>query len=209
VYPFPAFLSLVSSRTVDGSLTVNQNAVASVTTLDTFPSPRTGALLLPSPEPGANHLYLLFGEYFDGSRATFYDSTLRYDIGKEEWREYKSLNGPSPRSSAAGVCVPGLGDGGGILIFGESRCAGALKRIDRVLGGEYASPTQTSFHHYRDLVWVWTRARGPVLNGVVVAIQRENAYLGEDRNQKGSFWKKWSPVSFSSESRSRNLLQQQ
>lgn len=65
-------------------------------------------------------MYLLFGEYFDGSRATFYNSTLRYDIAKDEWREYKSGEAPAPRSSAAGVAAPSLGDGGGIVIFGQS-----------------------------------------------------------------------------------------
>lgn len=94
-----------------------------MTTLETPPPPRSNALLIPSPSTlpsEQNHLYLLFGEYFDGSRATFYSSTMRYDTVKEEWREYKAGVGPSPRSSAAGVGVPGLGEGGGILIFGES-----------------------------------------------------------------------------------------
>lgn len=81
----------------------------------------------------------MFGEYFDGSRATFYPSVLRYDIAKDEWREYKSGTQPSPRSSAAGVAGAGLAEGGGILIF----------------GGEYASPTQTSFHHYKDM-WLFS-----------------------------------------------------
>ncbi|EIW72802.1 hypothetical protein TREMEDRAFT_72882 [Tremella mesenterica DSM 1558] len=117
------------------------NTMTTMTTLDGPPPPRTGALFLPSPstlasEPAGNHLYLLFGEYFDGSRATFYNSTLRYDITKDEWREYRSPEMPAPRSSAAGVYASNLGEGGGILIF----------------GGEYASPTQTSFHHYKDLV---------------------------------------------------------
>ncbi|WVO12937.1 hypothetical protein L204_100546 [Cryptococcus depauperatus] len=116
--------------------------LTSVITLETFPLPRTNALLLPSPSimpSESNHLYLLFGEYFDGSRVTFYNSTLRYDVIKNEWKEYKSGNAPAPRSSAAGVCVPGMGEGGGILIF----------------GGEYASPTQTSFHHYKDM-WLFS-----------------------------------------------------
>jgi hypothetical protein len=128
-----------------------------VTTLESPPPPRTAALLLPSPstlasEPAGNHLYLLFGEYFDGSRVTMYDSVLRYDIAKDEWREYKSGNAPAPRSSAAGVAAPGLGDGGGIVIFGES--PRTWRRMLILPGGEYASPTQTSFHHYKDMVSV-------------------------------------------------------
>lgn len=100
-----------------------QIATQTVTTLETPPPPRSNALLMPSPSTlpsEQNHLYLLFGEYFDGSRVTFYSSTIRYDTVKDEWREYKAGIGPSPRSSAAGVGVPGLGEGGGILIFGMS-----------------------------------------------------------------------------------------
>lgn len=92
---------------------------------------------------------MLFGEFFDGSRVTFYNSVLRYDIAKNEWREYKSGEGPAPRSSAAGVASPSLGDGGGILIFGKY---GLRLFVELTAGGEYASPTQTSFHHYKDLV---------------------------------------------------------
>ncbi|KAL7420613.1 Kelch repeat-containing protein 3 [Cryptotrichosporon argae] len=118
------------------------NTTQTVTSLEAPPPPRANALFLASPSTLASesaHLYLLFGEYFDGARATFYNSTLRYDVAKAEWREYKSGEGPSPRSSAAGVAGAGLADGGGILIF----------------GGEYSSPTQTSFHHYKDL-WLFT-----------------------------------------------------
>jgi len=102
---------------------------------------------------------MIFGEFFDGSRVTFYNSVLRYDIAKNEWREYKSGEGPAPRSSAAGVSAPSLGDGGGILIFGTSSAIHILLQNPLVLqclplGGEYASPTQTSFHHYKDLVGV-------------------------------------------------------
>ncbi|KAL1410610.1 Kelch repeat-containing protein 3 [Vanrija albida] len=117
-------------------------AANTVVTLESPPPPRTGALFLASPSTlssESNHLYLLFGEYFDGSRATFYSSTLRYDVVKDEWREYKSGIAPAPRSSAAGVAGAGLAEGGGILIF----------------GGEYASPTQTSFHHYKDM-WLFS-----------------------------------------------------
>ena len=81
-----------------------------------------------------------------------FDSTLRYDIGKDEWKEYKSASGPAPRSSAAGACVPGLGEGGGVLIFGVARSSESRRWSEDVLGGEYASPTQTTFHHYKDLV---------------------------------------------------------
>ena len=118
-------------------------------------------------EPSSNHLYLLFGEFFDGSRATFYNSVLRYDISKNEWREYKNAEGPAPRSSAAGVGMPGFGEGGSIFIF----------------GGEYASPTQTSFHHYKDLV---SALRPCELLTRPVGIQYQRPFMGENRDQEGS-----------------------
>lgn len=118
-----------------------------VTTLETPPPPRTNALLLPSPstvgsEVASNHLYMIFGEFFDGSRVTFYNSVLRYDIAKNEWREYKSGEGPAPRSSAAGVSAPSLGDGGGILIFGEHDVWCRLLIVYITNGQEANTPVQ-------------------------------------------------------------------
>lgn len=107
------------SRTISANKKLATNTV---TTLESPPPPRTGALFMASPSTlsaESNHLYLMFGEYFDGSRATFYNSVLRYDTIKDEWREYKCGTAPSPRSSAAAVAGPGLAEGGGIMIFGE------------------------------------------------------------------------------------------
>jgi hypothetical protein len=117
-------VSLCRSGPASDCRLTTQVSALTVTALETPPPPRTNALLLASPstvtsEPASNHLYMIFGEFFDGSRVTFYNSVLRYDIAKDEWREYKSGEGPAPRSSAAGVASPSLGDGGGILIFGQ------------------------------------------------------------------------------------------
>lgn len=78
-------------------------------------------------------LYLIGGEYFDGGKAYFYNDTFRYSPDKNEWRQYTCPTAPAPRSAHAAVVLPK--DGGSIWIF----------------GGEFASQSQTTFHHYKDL----------------------------------------------------------
>ncbi|PWN29645.1 hypothetical protein BDZ90DRAFT_225927 [Jaminaea rosea] len=128
------------------------------------PTRRANATLTPC--PGGNDLWLFGGEYFDGDRATFYADLYRYTppttlpsrslITQEDgttaadpslssssnaaagtWRLYSSPNQPGPRSAHQVVADPRAG--GLLWLF----------------GGEFASPKQTSFHHYRDL-WVFS-----------------------------------------------------
>ncbi|CED85351.1 glycoside hydrolase family 38 protein [Phaffia rhodozyma] len=82
--------------------------------------------------PSGNYLWCIGGEYYDGDRATFYNDVYRYQPEKDEWRLFASPNSPGPRS--AHCCVASPSGGGKLYIF----------------GGEYASPKQTSFHHFRD-----------------------------------------------------------
>lgn len=62
-----------------------------------------------------------------------------YNTAKSEWRQIKS-KGPTPRSGAQIVSTET--DGGQIWLF----------------GGEYASPSQLQFIHFKDL-WVWRVAQ--------------------------------------------------
>ena len=81
---------------------------------------------------------------------------------------------PSPRSSAAGVCVPGLGEGGGILVFGESQSPSSLSWVDERQAESMQVPPRPHFTTIKiwfghNSVWrIW-------LKGVVVALQREDA----------------------------------
>lgn len=115
--------------------------------------------------PVSTDLWLFGGEYFDGDRASFYADMYRYtppatlpsqsltasttSVDGESssnsssaggtWRLYSSPNQPGPRSAHQMVADPR--QGGLLWLF----------------GGEFASPKQTSFHHYRDL-WVFSVA---------------------------------------------------
>ncbi|CAO1630985.1 unnamed protein product [Parajaminaea phylloscopi] len=126
------------------------------------PSRRANATLTPCPVSG--DLWLFGGEYFDGDRASFYADMYRYtppsvlpsfspatqalqdndangssSSTSGTWRLYSSPNQPGPRSAHQVVADPR--QGGLLWLF----------------GGEFASPKQTSFHHYRDL-WVFSVA---------------------------------------------------
>jgi hypothetical protein len=63
-----------------------------------------------------------------------------YNINRGDWTMVKAPAGSPPRCSHQAVALP---VGGGQLW---------------VFGGEYASPTQSQFYHYRDL-WVFHFAK--------------------------------------------------
>lgn len=65
-----------------------------------------------------------------------YKDLYFYNITKGEWTSVRAPNGPPPRCSHQ-ACVTSA-NRGELWIF----------------GGEYASPTQSQFYHYRD-TWVY------------------------------------------------------
>jgi hypothetical protein len=70
---------------------------------------------------------------------------------QDEWRKFVSPTCPGPRSAHAAAATP-VG-GGQIFLFGQSilsssALAHPLLRFSP--GGEFSSPSQNSFHHYRD-----------------------------------------------------------
>ncbi|KAL1742568.1 hypothetical protein HDZ31DRAFT_84034 [Schizophyllum fasciatum] len=99
------------------------------------PSRRANAVLLA--DPSGQYLWCIGGEFFsEDDKAYFYNDTFRYNPEKNEWRKYVSPTAPGPRSAHAGVASPA--GGGKIFIF----------------GGEFSSPNQRNFFHYRDF-WVF------------------------------------------------------
>lgn len=76
------------------------------------------------------------GELFDGQKTTLFNDLYFYNVPKNEWKLLKSPGGPTPRSGHQMVSV-GI-DGGQFWLF----------------GGEYASPSQIQFYHFKDL-WVF------------------------------------------------------
>ncbi len=74
------------------------------------------------------------GEFHDGHRTSLYNDLLVYHIKKNSWSKIISPAGPPPRSSHQ-CAVTAAGDGGQMWVF----------------GGEYTSPSESQFHHYKDL----------------------------------------------------------
>ncbi|XP_054275074.1 kelch domain-containing protein 4-like [Macrosteles quadrilineatus] len=86
--------------------------------------------------PEKDELILFGGEYFNGQKTFLYNEMFIYNINRGDWTMLKAPAGPPPRCSHQAVALP---IGGGQLW---------------VYGGEFASPTQSQFYHYRDL-WVF------------------------------------------------------
>ncbi|KAF9096930.1 hypothetical protein BGX29_008345 [Mortierella sp. GBA35] len=93
------------------------------------PSRRANATLTANPL-NANELIFFGGEFYDGAKCAFYNDLYRYNIEKDEWRRITSPNSPGPRSSHQIAITPA----GTLFLF----------------GGEFASPNETQFFHYKD-----------------------------------------------------------
>lgn len=86
--------------------------------------------------PDKDEIILFGGEYFNGNKTFMYNDLFFYNIKKNQWIKVKAPNSPLPRSAHQAVALSNAG--GQLWIF----------------GGEYASPTQSQFHHYKEL-WVF------------------------------------------------------
>ncbi|XP_046682403.1 kelch domain-containing protein 4 [Homalodisca vitripennis] len=89
-----------------------------------------------SAHPEKDELILFGGEYFNGQKTFLYNELFLYNVGRGEWTLVKAPGGPPPRCSHQAVAL--AANKGQLWVF----------------GGEYASPTQSQFYHYRDL-WVF------------------------------------------------------
>lgn len=98
------------------------------------PSPRSNMSL--TAHPDKDELLMFGGEYFTGNKMHMYNDLLVYSIKKNEWVKISAPNCPPPRSSHQAVAL--RQSGGQLWIF----------------GGEFASPTQSQFYHYKDL-WLF------------------------------------------------------
>ncbi|KAG8652644.1 kelch domain-containing protein 4 isoform X3 [Manihot esculenta] len=77
-------------------------------------------------------LILYGGEFYNGNKTFVYGDLYRYDVEKQEWKRISSPNSPPPRSAHQAV---------------------AWKNYLYIFGGEFTSPNQERFHHYKDF-WV-------------------------------------------------------
>jgi len=98
------------------------------------PSHRSNLSIAPHPE--APEIVLFGGEFYNGQKTVLNNDLLFYDLKRREWKQVKSPAGPPPRCSHQAVVS--AQSGGQMWVF----------------GGEYASPSESQFHHYKDL-WVY------------------------------------------------------
>ncbi|KAJ3011759.1 hypothetical protein HKX48_006653 [Thoreauomyces humboldtii] len=97
------------------------------------PSPRANASFVPSPLNAA-HCFLFGGEECTGPKLKVYNDLFRYRIDKKDWRSITCALQPGPRSGHQVVPLTS----GKLVLF----------------GGEYASATQSQFHHWKD-TWIF------------------------------------------------------
>nr|GMD95931.1 kelch domain-containing protein 4 [Ipomoea batatas] len=95
------------------------------------PSPRSNCSLNVNPLK-ETEIILYGGEFYNGSKTFVYGNLYRYDVEKLEWKLVSSPNSPPPRSAHQTV---------------------AWKNYLYIFGGEFTSPNQERFHHYKDF-WV-------------------------------------------------------
>ncbi|KAK1357918.1 kelch domain-containing protein 4 [Heracleum sosnowskyi] len=92
------------------------------------PSPRSNCSLCINPLK-ETELILYGGEFYNGNKTYVYGDFYRYDVDKNEWKLISSPNSPPPRSAHQAV---------------------AWKNYLYIYGGEFTSPNQERFHHYKD-----------------------------------------------------------
>ncbi|XP_062170753.1 uncharacterized protein LOC133876483 [Alnus glutinosa] len=92
------------------------------------PSPRSNCTLNINPLK-ETELILYGGEFYNGTKTFVYGDLYRYDVEKQEWKLISSPNSPPPRSAHQTV---------------------AWKNYLYIFGGEFTSPNQERFHHYKD-----------------------------------------------------------
>ncbi|XP_020203821.1 kelch domain-containing protein 4 isoform X1 [Cajanus cajan] len=92
------------------------------------PSPRSNCTLTVNPLK-ETELILYGGEFYNGNKTFVYGDLYRYDVEKLEWKLVSSPNSPPPRSAHQAV---------------------AWKNFVYIFGGEFTSPNQERFHHYKD-----------------------------------------------------------
>jgi N-acetylneuraminic acid mutarotase len=111
---------------------VSKNLIA-VETLAPPPSPRVNFSICSLDK---DEIFIFGGEFFNGQKTEIYGDLYSYNVVKNEWKLWKSASGPAPRSGHQALCVQT--DGGQMWMF----------------GGEFASPSQLQFYHFKDL-WVF------------------------------------------------------
>ncbi|XP_059089404.1 kelch domain-containing protein 4-like [Tigriopus californicus] len=86
-----------------------------------------------TPHADNPELILFGGEFYNGQKTILFNDLFLFNTKRREWSQIVSPGGPPPRCSHQAVMTSQ--NGGQLWIF----------------GGEYASPNETQFYHYKDL----------------------------------------------------------
>ncbi|KAK1118624.1 hypothetical protein K0M31_014929 [Melipona bicolor] len=86
--------------------------------------------------PFKDELIMLGGEFHDGRMTVVYGDMFIYNLNKDEWMIVKAPGAPPPRCGHQTVTT--TANKGELWVF----------------GGEFSSPSESQFYHYRDL-WVY------------------------------------------------------
>ncbi|XP_046391249.1 kelch domain-containing protein 4 [Ischnura elegans] len=105
----------------------------------TVPPPSRRANFALAAHPEKDELIFYGGEYFDGKNTTVHGDLLFYNISSNEWTLCKAPGSPPPRCGHQMLALPL--EKGQLWVF----------------GGEFQTPSQSQFYHYRDL-WVFRLA---------------------------------------------------
>ncbi|XP_026726516.1 kelch domain-containing protein 4 [Trichoplusia ni] len=108
-----------------------KRSAATEKTLQSPPTTRAYATL--TPHPTNNELIVFGGEYHNGQKTEVYNELIFYNPANNSWKLVKAPGGPPPRSAHQAIATP------------------ANKGELWVFGGEFTSPSETQFHHYKDL----------------------------------------------------------
>ncbi|KAL5717823.1 hypothetical protein ACHQM5_010786 [Ranunculus cassubicifolius] len=92
------------------------------------PSPRSNCSMNINPLK-ETELIFYGGEFYNGNKTFVYGDLYRYDVEKQDWKLISSPNSPPPRSAHQAV---------------------VWKNYLYIFGGEFTSPNQERFHHYKD-----------------------------------------------------------
>ncbi|KAG1650850.1 Kelch domain-containing protein 4 [Nymphon striatum] len=122
-------------ETLIAKFTTEDKKSSTVSEEVTDPPSRRSSFVFQS-HPEKEELILFGGEFFNGVKTFMYNDLYTYNIKKNEWTLIKTPVSPPPRCAHQAVCLSQ--EGGQLWTF----------------GGEFASPTQSQFYHYKDL-WVY------------------------------------------------------
>ncbi|XP_015183672.1 PREDICTED: kelch domain-containing protein 4 [Polistes dominula] len=86
--------------------------------------------------PFKDELIMFGGEFHDGQKTTVYGDLFTYNLNKKEWTVIKAPGAPPPRCGHQAIITST--NKGEMWIF----------------GGEFSSPSESQFYHYKDL-WVY------------------------------------------------------